>query len=383
MGPEAATEPAFTDPDHARRVVVGFCRALRAAGLTVPARSSMLYQQAVSAIGLDDPHQLFWAGRATLVNKPEDHETYEAAFAAYWRQRWPQSLGFENQSDPKTLALDLASDDADDDESTTSDSDDIESVRFSAVEVLADKDFADCTPEELDELSTLLKSLQFDTHTRRSQRLRPARAAGSRPDLRRTVRAALRNHGEPIERVFLEPAPKPRRLVLLLDVSGSMESYARPLLRFAHAAVVARQRVEVFTLGTRLTRVTRQLGERDPDAALARVTPDVKDWSGGTRLGHGVREFNDQWGVRGLARGALVVILSDGWDRGDPAELGSEMERLSRVAHRIVWVNPLKATPGYAPLAGGMAAALPHVDLFVEGHNYRSLAELADQLAAS
>jgi hypothetical protein len=167
--------------------------------------------------------------------------------------------------------------------------------------------------------------------------------------------------------------------VLLLDVSGSMDPYAREFVRFAHAAVATRRRgrVEAFGLGTRLTRLTRALGSRDPDEAMAAAADAARDWSGGTRLGDGLREFNDLWGVRGLARGAVVVILSDGWDRGDPAELAEQMARLRRVARRIVWVNPLKASEGYAPLARGMAAALPYVDDFVEGHSLAALEDLA------
>jgi uncharacterized protein len=167
--------------------------------------------------------------------------------------------------------------------------------------------------------------------------------------------------------------------VLLVDVSGSMEPYARALLRFAHAAVSARGTgaVEVFTLGTRITRITRPLSWRDPDTALAEAGAVVEDWSGGTRLGAGLALFNDRWGIRGMARGAVVVILSDGWDRGDPAELAAQMARLARVAQRVVWVNPLKASAGYAPLARGMAAALPYVDEFVEGHSMGALEELA------
>jgi uncharacterized protein with von Willebrand factor type A (vWA) domain len=164
--------------------------------------------------------------------------------------------------------------------------------------------------------------------------------------------------------------------VFLLDISGSMEPYARALVRFVHAGVAGRQRVEAFTLGTRLTRVTRELSSRDPDRALRDAGTRVEDWSGGTRLGETLRRFNDEWGVRGMARGAVVVILSDGWDRGDPAALAAEMERLHRVTHRIVWVNPLKVTPGYAPLARGMAAALPFVDEFVEGHSLEALEQL-------
>jgi uncharacterized protein with von Willebrand factor type A (vWA) domain len=157
-----------------------------------------------------------------------------------------------------------------------------------------------------------------------------------------------------------------------------MDPYARALVRFLHAAVVGRARVEAFALGTRLTRITRELSSRDPDTAVARAAAAVADWSGGTRLGEGLRAFNDTWGVRGMARGAVVVILSDGWDRGDPAVMAEQMARLSRVAHRVVWVNPLKASPGYAPLARGMAAALPYVDDFVEGHNLAALEELVE-----
>jgi hypothetical protein len=168
-------------------------------------------------------------------------------------------------------------------------------------------------------------------------------------------------------------------MVFLLDVSGSMESYSRALARFAHAAVASRRagRVEVFTIGTHLTRITRQLARRDADAALRQAGRAVTDWSGGTRLGESLGEFNDAWGIRGVARGAIVVICSDGWDRGDPDRMASEMGRLALVARRIVWVNPLKATPGYAPLARGMAAALPYVDVLVEGHSIRSLEHLA------
>ena len=157
-----------------------------------------------------------------------------------------------------------------------------------------------------------------------------------------------------------------------------MEPYARALVRFLHAAVVGRGRVEAFAMGTRLTRITRELSSRDPDAAIAAAAHRVVDWSGGTRLGEAIREFNDRWGVRGMARGSIVVILSDGWDRGDPDVLAEQMARLGRVAYRVVWVNPLKASPDFAPLARGMAAALPYVDEFVEGHSLASLEHLAE-----
>jgi uncharacterized protein len=191
----------------------------------------------------------------------------------------------------------------------------------------------------------------------------------------------MRTSGETIERAHTDPSDRPRRLVLLADISGSMEPYSRSLLRFVHAAASGRTRVEVFALGTRLTRLTRELSSRDPDAAFERASGAVEDWAGGTRLGDMLREFNDHWGVRGMARNAVVVILSDGWDRGDPEVLAEQMGRLHRIAHRVIWVNPLKSTPGYEPLARGMAAALPHVDRFIEGHSLAALEHLAKEIA--
>ncbi len=218
-------------------------------------------------------------------------------------------------------------------------------------------DFAAYTPAEFAEARKLMADLRLVGALRPSRRRRPTSKRRGHPDLRRTVRRALRSGGEPIDRRFAVPAAQPRRIVLLLDVSGSMEPYARAFVRFLHAAVVGRGRVEAFAMGTRLTRITRELTSRDPDAAIATAAQRVADWSGGTRLGDGVRVFNETWGLRGMARGAIVVILSDGWDRGDPDVLAEQMARLGRVAHKVVWVNPLKGSPGYAPLAQGMAAA--------------------------
>jgi uncharacterized protein len=227
------------------------------------------------------------------------------------------------------------------------------------------------------ELERLLEAVRFASPRRRSRRYVRSRRRSRRPDLPRTVRSAVRAGGEPVRTLWKAPSDQPRRIVVLCDVSGSMEAYARLLMRFVHVVVSTRGRVEAFTIGTRLTRVTRELSVHDPDVALARAAGSVEDWSSGTRLGETLREFNQRWGARGLARGAVVLVFSDGWDRGDPEVLGLEMARLSRVAHRVVWVNPLKASPGYAPLARGMAAALPYVDHFVEGHSLASLEFLA------
>ena len=180
---------------------------------------------------------------------------------------------------------------------------------------------------------------------------------------------------------FRRTRSQPRRVVLLCDISGSMSPYNRALLRFMHAGVISGARLEAFVLGTRLTRITRELATRDPDRALREAAEAVRDWSGGTRLGDTIKEFVDHWGQRGMARGSVVVILSDGWDRGDVDVLAEQMMRLSRLAYKVIWVNPLKAAPGYQPLAKGMAAALPYVDDFLSGHNFKSLDELARAIA--
>jgi uncharacterized protein with von Willebrand factor type A (vWA) domain len=366
------------------RAAVGFARVLRGSGLDVPVGSTLAFAEALAAVGIDTRDAVYWAGQATLVRRPEDIATYDRAFAAWWERTATISFAA-----PPTTELTLAFD-ADDDEGRTSNEGDDEgeesptiSVRYSPAEVLRHRDFATFTPEEYAEARRLMADLRLAGALRRSRRTRTSRRKSGPPDLRRTVRRALRAGGEPIDRAFVEPGQRPRRLVLLCDVSGSMEAYARALVRFLHAAVVGRARVEAFALGTRLTRLTRDLSTRDPDAAMSAAARRVVDWSGGTRLGEGLRQFNDEWGVRGLARGAIVVILSDGWDRGDPEVLAEQMARLHRVAFKVVWVNPLKASPGFAPLARGMAAALPYVDEFVEGHSLASLEHLVDVVNGS
>jgi hypothetical protein len=233
--------------------------------------------------------------------------------------------------------------------------------------------------EELDEARRLIASIAVERPRRRSRRLRSGRK-GQRLDVRRTVRASLATGGDPVHRAFRRRVDKPRRLVLLLDVSGSMESYSRALLTFLHAAVVSGRGVETFAFGTRLTRLTTELRSRDPDAALTAAAQLVSDWSGGTRIGASLKAYNDEWGRRGLTRGAVVVILSDGWERDNDRLVGSEMARLARQAFAVVWVNPLTADARYQPLAGGMRAALPHVDRLVSGHSVASLRSLAGLL---
>jgi uncharacterized protein with von Willebrand factor type A (vWA) domain len=319
-----------------------------------------------------------------LIHRPEDLPLFDKAFAVFWEQR-TGSTAEEAVAEPLriTIATD-APEDEDDQNSADEDSAHEPSIdlRFSAAEVLRSKDFASYTPEEMALSQQLMSRIRLVSTPRNSLRLTASSGRAPRPDLRRTVRASLRAGGEPMRRHWREPGVKPRRLVLLLDVSGSMDPYARALVRFVHAAVAGRQRVEAFALGTRLTRLTRELSSRDPDTALSQAAARVPDWNGGTRLGEGIGRFNDEWGQRGMARGAVVVIMSDGWDRGDPQMLSEQMQRLRRVAHRVIWVNPLKVTPGYAPLARGMAAALPHLDAFVEGHSIAAMEELCAVISA-
>jgi uncharacterized protein len=377
----ARSDAGAGDATGMDRAIVAFVRALRAGGLSAPVDSALAYAAALAEVGVSDRTAAYWAGRATLVHRPEDVGLYDRTFAAFYDGIAAPDAGLPPPA-PEVVTVLLDRDDApatDDDVPEPEPLDGpVLTLRWSDREVLRDKDFAACTVGELDEAHRLMADLRLVGSPRRSRRERPARRG--RLDLGRTARRALRTGGEPVRLAHRAPGTRARRLVLLCDVSGSMEPYARALVRFAHAAVVGRRRVEVFTLGTRLTRLTRELSSRDPDAALARAAAAVEDWSGGTRLGEGLRAFNGTWGVRGMARGAVVVILSDGWDRGDPEVMATEMARLRRVAHRVIWVNPLKASPGYEPLARGMAAALPHVDDFVEGHSLRSLEALAEVL---
>ncbi|MDP1820184.1 MAG: VWA domain-containing protein [Acidimicrobiales bacterium] len=359
-------------------VAVTMARTLRRLGVAAPPDTTVAYAAALAEVGVDQRGPAYWAGRATLVHRPEDVPTYDRVFAAIFGG---PSAG-HGDADPEvveqlTVLLDTDEDDGSGDDATPVEGPTVR-VRWSDREVLQAKDFAACTAAELDEAHRLMADLRVVGARRRSRRLRASRRSRGAIDLRATSRRALRTGGEPLRTVHREPGHRLRRLVLLCDVSGSMEAYARELVRFAHTAVAGRTQVEVFTIGTRCTRITRQLRSRDPDAAMRAAASAVDDWSGGTRLGAGLRAFNDMWGVKGMARGATVVILSDGWDRGDPDELAAQVRRLHLVAHKLIWVNPLKVTPGFEPVARGMAAALPHVDELVEGHSLGSLESLAE-----
>jgi uncharacterized protein with von Willebrand factor type A (vWA) domain len=370
--PAEPAGPAQSAGAEVDRVAVAFARVVRDAGLDVTVDNATTFVEALEAVGVERRASVYWAGRATLVRRPEDRVNYDRAFDAFWGGGLDPPV-----TPPHEVHIDVTLDDLGDvGEGATPTARPAIAVRYSPHEVLRHKDFAAYSQAEFAEARRLMADMRLAGALRRSHRYRSSGRSTGRPDVRRTVRHALAHGGEPVRRAFLEPATRPRRVVLLCDVSGSMEPYARALVRFLHAAVVGRTRVEAFALATRLTRLTRPLSSRDPDAALSATADAVADWAGGTRLGEGLRAFNDAWGVRGMARGAIVVVLSDGWDRGDPNALAEQMARLRRVAHRVVWVNPLKSAPGYVPLAQGMAAALPFVDDFVEGHSLASLEAL-------
>ena len=363
-------------------IAVAFCRILRGAGLEVPISKVTTFVEALGRVGLEEKLPVYWAARCTLLSNPGEVDAFNRAFEVFWERKALSRLEIAVPSLSVSLATDAGEDDSEINGDNDGNAGPIIQLRYSPVETLREKDFAECTAAELNELRKLMGSLRLGSTTRASRRRVRSKHQTQIPDMRRTIRRAVSLGGEPIERKFLRRDRRPRRLILLVDVSGSMEPYARALIRFAHATVVGRTRVEAFAIGTRLTRVTRELSSLDPDAALDAASDAVSDWSGGTRLGSTIRDFNDQWGIRGMARGAIVVILSDGWDRGDPQILSEQMERLHRVSFRQIWVNPLKHTPGYAPLAKGMAAALPHTDQFIEGHSFESLERLAEAVTA-
>jgi uncharacterized protein with von Willebrand factor type A (vWA) domain len=361
-------------------VLTGFARTLRHAGVAATPDRVHAMLACVDALDVAEPGAVYWAGRLTLCGEPDDLPIYDAAFAAYFGGESPRrGPGLPvGPTMPRVEAPFVPGPPGESDD--TDEPAEVLSVAASPVEVLRHRDVAALTGPERDELRRLLALLAPGAAPRRSRRRGPARRGAVDPH--RTVRYTLRRAGEPVRLQWHDRREKPRRLVLLLDVSGSMTPYADALLRFGHAAVRRRpSSTEVFTIGTRLTRVTRALRHRDPDAALREAGTAIPDWHGGTRLADSLRAFLTRWGQRGTAHGAVVVVCSDGWERGDPSALAEQMDRLSRLAYRLVWVNPHRGKAGYAPLAGGMAAALPYLDDFVAGHSLAALEELVGVIA--
>jgi uncharacterized protein len=365
------------DPDGAVRDVVdtvlGFARTLRHAGVGASPDRVEAMLTALGSLDVLDPGAVYWAGRLTLCSGPDDLGRYDAAFAAYFAGEQPRTSRTAARPDVQLAAsapLDPGSGDGDDDTEIP----DL-AGQASADEVLRHRDVGELTPAEREHLRRLFALLVPATPMRPARRRRPSPQGAVHPG--RTVRRALRSGGEVTRLLHHRRQARPRRVVLLIDVSGSMAPYADALLRFAHAAVRARPAsTEVFTIGTRLTRVTREMRLRDPDRALAASGSAIPDWSGGTRLGEVLKAFLDRWGQRGTARGAVIVLCSDGWERGGTELLAEQMVRLRRLAHAVVWVNPHKGRSGYEPLTGGMQAALPSVDHFVSGHSLAAFEEL-------
>ncbi|WP_433558970.1 vWA domain-containing protein [Pseudonocardia xinjiangensis] len=360
-------------------VLVAFGRALRAHGIAVGSGDISTYCAAMVPLDPTDLVDLYWAGRTSLISRREDIAGYDEVFRAFFlgeRNPVEELLQLTARSTAEAEAV-LQVPAVDPPGSEQEEDEALMGLVASNVEMLRHKSFAACTPDELAALRRIMEQVRLTPPRRRTRRTRPS-SRGRRPDLRRTVRESLRMHGEPVHLRWQRRQVKLRPLVLVLDVSGSMADYSRALLQFAHSARRAAQRVEVFCFGTRLTRITVPLQRRSPDQALAEAADLVVDWEGGTRIGDCIDEFVRGWGRRGVCRGGVVVICSDGLDRGGPDTLATAMERLGRLCHHIVWMNPHKGDdPGYRPQTVGMMVAEPHIDVLLSGHDLSSLAELA------
>jgi uncharacterized protein with von Willebrand factor type A (vWA) domain len=376
-------------------LAVALTTALHRAGVPATPERAAGLARALQLVPPVDRSALYWTCRVALVTDRAQLPVFDAVFSAVFDGMLDPADSRGDRSAPPSVGSVPRTRPAPPDRrpeqqvpssgggtATSSGSDDgdvaereVLLAAASAEERLRSTSFADLTVDELAAVRELVRRLVLSTPERRSRRTRTSRRSGDRLDLRRTVRTAQRSGGDPVRLVYARRRTQPRRLVLLCDVSGSMEPYTRVYLTLLQGAV-AGARAEAFVFATRLTRLTRQLALRDPDRALARAGATASDWAGGTRLAEGIGAFVAGHGRRGLARGAVVVVLSDGWAQDDPADVATAMLRLRRLAHRIVWVNPRKAALGYAPLVGGMAAALPYCDAFVSGHSLGALEEV-------
>jgi uncharacterized protein len=357
------------------RHIVTFGRVLREAGLEVGPGRVADALKGLDAVELARQDDVYWTLRQTLVSRREDIEPFDRAFDAWF-------LGAAVQPELAAKPAPLHGErrkGAPPGPGPELDGGEASLGTWSEDELLRTKDFAAMTPEEFARARKLIQAIAIGRPRRRTRRLRPD-SKGHALDVRGLVRASLATGGDPVERTLRSRADAPRKLVLILDVSGSMEAYARALLLYLHAARGSGRGVETFAFGTRLTRLTPELGARNPETAFEAAAARVQDWSGGTRIGDSLKAYNDEWGRRALTRGAVVVLLSDGCERGDAELVGTQMARLARQAFAVVWVNPLKGHIEYEPLAGGMRAALPHVDRFLAGHDVASLESLGKVL---
>lgn len=377
MTDDLALLPAHEPAHAADEILLAFARALRAAGVPVTQDRTRAYLAAVALVGLGDPRATRAAGHATLCGSPDDLDRHDRVF-----EEWFGGAGLPRErARPRTSPTML---DVPDTEGAAGGAgDDADAVRAtaSATEVLRHRDVSTLSAGERQRLAALFAALPARAPVRRTARQVPHHRG--QVDAGRTLRTSLRRLGEPAEIRWRHRGTRPRRVVLLIDVSGSMSGYADALLRLAHrlTTATATRGVETFTIGTRLTHVTRALHARDPERALAAAGDTVPDWSGGTRLGETLRAFCDRWAQRGLARGAVVVVFSDGWERGDPSLLAEQTARLGRLAHRLVWVNPHRGKEGYQPVQQGVVAVLPHVDHFLAGHSMATYADVVEVIA--
>ena len=360
----------------ADEILLGFARALRAAGVPVTQDRAQGFLAAAALVGLGDQRAAYTAGRATLCASPDDLARYDQVFEAYFnaREGLPRSRPAQSAA-PSRVDLPATDDEGGAGESDT---DPIRAMA-SRAEVLRHRDVASLSAAERHRLAEMFATLRPRPPLRRTARHQ--RWHRGEVDASRTLRASLRRMGEPATIEWRRRGVRPRRVVLLIDVSGSMSGYADALLRLAHRVVTTNPSAEVFTVGTRLTHLTRALRSRDAERALVAAGETVPDWSGGTRLGETLQAFLDRWGRRGMARGAVVVVFSDGWERGDAVLLGEQMRRLQRVAHRVVWVNPHRGKEGYEAVQRGVLAVLPHCDDFVAGHSLATYQKVLEVVA--
>jgi uncharacterized protein with von Willebrand factor type A (vWA) domain len=359
----------------ADEILLAFTRALRASGVPVTQDRAHGFLAAAALLGAGDRRTTYWAGRATLCGSPDDLERYDQVFEAFFNARdgLPRSRPAQSSKPPVSVFPEQEPSDG------AGEGEEEEAVRAaaSASEVLRHRDVAALSAGERQRLAAMFSQLSCRPPLRRTARHRPWHRG--RVDAHRTLRDSLRRMGEPADIAWRRRGTRPRRVVLLVDVSGSMSGYADALLRLAHRwTQTGGSSVETFTVGTRLTHVTRAMRLRDPDRAIVAAGDTVPDWSGGTRLGETIQMFLTRWGQRGMARGAVVVVFSDGWERGDPSLLADQLARLQRIAHRVVWVNPHRGKAGYEPVQAGVVAALPYCDHFVAGHSLATFAELTE-----
>ena len=387
---------------EAATLSAAFITALRRAGLTCSPDRAVRLAEALRLVPPTDVERLYWASRVVLVSARGQLPVFDAVFSAVFRGGFdpsahpssaprPSPHGTPEQGrtrpspagdrapgqapGPRQAAPAVATPGPDSGDSNAPEREAVLAMA-STEERLHGMSFAQLTEAEVLQIRRLASRLLLATPTRLSRRTRKSAHSSARLDVRATVRAARRSGTDTTRLLYARRREQRRKLVMLCDVSGSMEPYARIFVSLLQGAV-ATAGAEAFVFSTRLTRLTRQLALRDPDAALARAAGAAPDWAGGTRIADSIRHFVDEHGRRGMARGAVVVIFSDGWAQEDPGQVAAQMARLRRLAHRIIWVNPRKAAPHYQPLAGGMAAALPYCDAFVSGHSYTALAEVA------